>query len=88
MNVVVSIISLVHSSHISCTAALCDNPPQITNGMVTFTGNSVGDTATYSCNSDFELIGGATTTCTQAADGNSAAYPAIPPPSCRREYTE
>jgi len=53
--------------------------------MVTFTGNSVGNTATYTCDPDFDLIGGATTTCTQV-DVNTAVFlPA--PPLCRREYT-
>ena len=53
--------------------------------MVTFTSNSVGDTATgYSCNSGFELIGNATVTCSQM-DVNSAAFsPASP--VCGREY--
>ena len=53
--------------------------------MVTFTGNSVGDTATYTCNSGFELIGDAMATCTAAMDGNSASFqPAAP--VCRREF--
>ena len=51
--------------------------------MMIFFGNSVGDTATYSCNSGFELIGGDTTTCIQV-DANSTAFtPAAP--ECRRE---
>ena len=74
----------MHSSLISCTAALCDDPPEIINGMVIFTGNSVGDTATYTCNLGFEMIGINTTTCTQV-NVNSATYPSIPPPECRRE---
>ena len=69
----------------SCTIALCPDPLDIDNGTVTFTGNSVGDTATYTCNSGFGLIGGATTTCTEV-DMNSAAFQPAPP-SCRREYT-
>ena len=52
--------------------------------MVTFTGNSVGDTATYSCDSGFELIGGATTTCALVSAISAAFSPE--PPSCRREY--
>ena len=76
----------IYYPHISCSAAVCDDPPSIRNGMVTFTGNSVGDTATYTCNSGFELIGDPTTTCTAAVDGNSGTYPAVPPPECRREY--
>ena len=73
---------------LTCTffsAALCLDPPAIVNGMSTFTGNSVGDTATYSCNTGFELIGDLTTMCTQI-DATSAAFPAVPPPECRREY--
>ena len=69
----------------SCAELLCPDPVGIANGMVTFTGNSIGATATYTCDSGFELIGGATTTCTQV-NMNSAAFE--PAPSCRREYTE
>ena len=54
--------------------------------MVAFTGNSVGDTATYTCNPGFELIGGATTTCTQV-DANSAVFPTAQQ-FCRRECTK
>ena len=67
----------------SCSTALCPDPAHIVNGMVTFTGNSVGDTATYTCNLDFELIGNASVMCTQV-DVNSAAFsPAAP--VCTRE---
>ena len=65
-------------------AALCSDPANIVNGVVMFTGNSVGNTATYTCNTGFELIGTATTTCTQV-DVNSAAFSPAPP-VCRREY--
>ena len=70
----------LHHSH---SAALCPDPANIVNGVVTFTGNSVGDTATYTCNTGFELVGSATTTCTQV-DVNSAAF-SPEPPICRRE---
>ena len=53
--------------------------------MVAFTGNSIGDTATYSCNLGFELIGATTVTCTQV-DMNSASFQLPETPSCRREY--
>ena len=69
----------------SCAELLCPNPVGIANGMVTFTGNSIGATATYTCDSGFELIGGATTTCIQE-NMNSAAFQ--PAPSCRHEYTK
>ena len=68
----------------SFSAALCPDPDGIVNGMGTFTGNSVGDTAAYTCNSGFELIGNAMTTCAQV-DANSATFPSVPPPECRRE---
>ena len=76
--------SCIHHLHPSCSAALCPDPPAIVNGMRTFTGNSVRDTATYTCNSGFELIGDPVTTCTQVND-ESAAFPSVPPPGCRRE---
>ena len=66
-----------------CCAALCPDPTDPVNGMVTFTGNSVSDTATYSCTVGFELVGSTTATCIQE-DVNSAAFlPA--PPVCRRK---
>ena len=77
----------MHSSHHPFSAALCSDPPMIANGMREFTGNSVGDTATYSCNPDFDLVGNPTTTCTLMASGNSAAFSPPRAPECRREYT-
>ena len=74
----------MHSSHLSCSAVLCSDPVDINNGMVTFNGTSINDTATYSCDSGFELIGLATTTCT-LVEANSAIFQPEPP-LCRREY--
>ena len=65
-----------------CTA-LCPDPVDPMNGMVTFTGMSVNDNATYSCNVGFELVGSATVTCTQM-DVNSAGFSPVPP-ECRRK---
>ena len=75
----------VHHLHTSCSAVMCLDPPAIVNGMRTFTGNSVGDTATYTCDSGFELIGGATATCTEV-DVNTAEFTPVPP-VCSSEYT-
>ena len=72
------------SSQLSCSTALCPEPVDIANGTVTFTGNSVGNTATYSCDSGFELIGSMNTTCRQV-DVNSAVF-SPSPPFCIREY--
>ena len=72
----------------SCTAALalCDDPVDIENGTVTFNDILVGDMATYICNSGFELIGDATTTCTLVDMDSAEFQPA--PPFCRREHTK
>ena len=69
--------------HNCYSAALCPDPADIVNGTVTFTGNSVGDTATYICNSGFELIGNASATCTQVDVNSASFFPAAP--VCRRE---
>ena len=67
-------------------AALCPDPVDPVNGMVTLTGNSVNDTATYSCDMGFELVGGATATCTQMDVNNAAFSPG--PPMCRRKLLQ
>ena len=64
--------------------ALCPDPVHPVNGMVTFTENSVGDTATYSCNMGFEPVGSATVTCTQVNVSLATFSPV--PPVCRRKY--
>ena len=75
---------LYNFKHCCCSAALCPDPADIVNGTVTFTGNSVGDAATYTCNSGFELIGIASATCTQVDVNSASFFPAAP--VCRREY--
>ena len=52
--------------------------------MVAFNGNSVNDTATYSCGMGFELVGSATVTCTQVNVSSSTFSPV--PPVCRRKW--
>ena len=47
--------------------------------MVTVMGRSVGDTASYTCNDGFELIGSMSVTCT--SDGTWSDEP----PMCRRK---
>ena len=42
--------------------------PSIANGVVSVTGQRSGDTATYTCDSGYELVGSATRTC--QADGS------------------
>ncbi len=67
----------------SAALVLCRDPAAIVNGIRTFTGNSVGDTTTYTCDPGFELIGTATITCTQVDDNNVEFSSVLP--SCRRE---
>ena len=57
--------------------AVCDTP-SLSNGAVMITGNSIGSTATFVCDSGFMLDGDNVTTCTEAADGNSATFSPIP----------
>ena len=71
-------------SHESCSVALCPDPLDIDNGTVTNTGNSVNDTATYSCDLGFELMGSANTTCTLVTSYSAVFSPQ--PPFCSREY--
>ena len=55
---------------------MCPDLTDPANGMVVMAGNSVGNTATYSCNSGFELVGAQTVTC--QADGTWSDSP----PTC------
>ena len=74
----------MHSSILSFSAVLCSNPVGINNGTVMFNTTSIGSTATYSCDSGFELIGATTTTCTEMDSSPPEFSPQ--PPVCRREY--
>ena len=66
-------------------AVRCPEPIDINNGTVAFPNLRVGSNAIYTCNSGFELIGNATTTCIRVDMDNAEFQPE--PPSCRREYT-
>ena len=66
----------------------CRRPSSPSNGTVTFTGNSVGDNATYTCDTGFELIGDAVTTCTQDKDGLNSAVFVPTQPICRRKLLQ
>ena len=58
---------------------LCPVLSDPANGMVTMTGNSVGDTATYTCDDGYELIGSMTVTCMDDGAWSDG------PPMCRRK---
>ena len=68
----------------SRSTALCPDLLDIVNGTVTLTGNSVGDTATYTCDPGFEIDGNTSVMCTQVDVNSAAFFPAAP--VCRREY--
>ena len=67
--------------HTPSYAALCPDPNDPVNGAVTFTGNSIDNTATYTCNMGFELVGSATATCTL----DEVVTFSPEPPECRRK---
>ena len=51
----------------------CADPGAPDNGDVAVEGDDLGDTATYTCDAGFDLVGAAMATCTEAADGESAS---------------
>ena len=55
---------------------MCPDLTKPTNGIVTMTGNSVGDTATYSCETGYVVVGVETLACED--DGAWSD----PPPVC------
>ena len=59
--------------------ALCSELSAPANGSVTVTGQSVGDTATYTCDDGFELIGNASRNCKATSDWSFSV------PVCRRK---
>ena len=73
------------SSHHSSSVALCPTPPDINFGTVVVTGNSIGDTATYTCDSGYELIGDAVRTCAKLPNDTSMADFQPEEPFCHRE---
>ena len=62
------------------SVALCPTLGNPANGMVALSGTSVGDTAAYTCNDGFELVGAPLLNC--QADGTWDDSP----PMCRREF--
>lgn len=49
---------------LSVSSGGCQPLPEIENGAIVVSGLSTGDTATYSCNDGFHLVGDPTRTCT------------------------
>ena len=74
--VTIKIILHLASSIFVSSLALCPDLVDPVNGTVMMTGNSVGDTATYSCDDGFALSGVIMVTCQD--DGQWSD----PPPTC------
>ena len=70
----------------SLNTALCEDLPNPVSGSVSLTGNSVGDTATYSCILGFNLVGTITRTCEIVSP--STAEWSSEAPVCERKSTE
>ncbi len=56
----------------------CGAPPTISDGSRTLAGTTLGETATYSCNSGFSISGSAIITCLASGSWE-------PEPACTRE---
>ena len=76
----------MNCSYHPSSVALCPTPPDINFGTVVVTGNSIGDTATYTCDSGYELIGDAVRTCAKLPNDTSMADFQPEEPFCHREY--
>ena len=62
LNIVIKVSILSHEVH-NIAVIDCGNAPDILNGEVTFNGTTVGSTATYSCNTGFEIVGKSSRSC-------------------------
>ena len=67
-------------SHYSNYAAHCKDLTDPKNGLVTVAGNSVGDTATYTCSDGYVLVGETMLACQMGGDWSNK------PPFCRGMY--
>ena len=73
----------MHSSLLTCSTAICPDPPEIDGGTVNVTGNCVGDTAHYTCDDGLVLTGSPYLTCEKVDNYTAEFRPA--PPECLGE---
>ena len=70
-----------YSTCLIIVGVMCLDLDDIPNGAMMMTGNSVGDTATYTCDMGFELVGVMMVTCLSDGTWDN------PPPECIRKLT-
>ena len=75
ISILIHFLNAPGSGTIMCPAL--ENPP---NGNLVLSGNTVGETADYTCNTGFILVGDSTLTC--GGDGQWSGSP----PVCNRKY--
>ena len=76
--------TFMQTALVSLTTAGCPVLSSIPFGSVSQTGREIGDTATYTCNTGYELVGPPTRTCTQINPATADFVPSEP--SCRRKF--
>ena len=69
----------LYDTNIISTVIQCDALSDPDNGAVSVTGTGIGDTATYTCDDGYELIGSSTRTCQSNGEWSDA------PPICECE---
>ena len=68
-------------TYLSLTAVDCGRLPDPANGMVDYTaGTALGQTATYSCNTGYSLVGDSIRTCQSIGQWSGSA------PACQGVY--
>ena len=70
----------VHDVFLLSTAVDCGTLPDPVNGQVNTTGTTLGQTATYSCNRGYNLVGDSTRTCQATGAWSGSA------PTCQSTY--
>ena len=65
----------------------CPVPVAPADGGVSYTGVDIGDTATYTCDYGFKLIGKGTATCIAVTESNTAIFQPVPP-TCQCTYVD
>ena len=73
-------IKYVHNVFLLSSAVDCSALFDLANGQVSTTGTTFGETATYSCNTGYNLVGDSTRTCQATGEWSGSA------PTCQRMF--